>query len=174
MVYSYMQIQSPVGLLKAVASPRGVRAVLWPEEKPKRVLLGEVEIFRKSTHGRETHRHFAQLEKQLAEYFENKRRAFDLELDWVGTDFQVSVWRALLKIKMGETLTYGEVAKRVGRPLSSRAVGAAIGRNPISIVVPCHRVIGASGMLTGFAGGLKAKSFLLTHESARFQRGKDD
>ena len=105
-------------------------------------------------------------ERQLAEYFEGDRKTFSLPLAFVGTPFQQSVWRALLKIPFGETRTYGEIARALGQPTASRAVGAANGKNPISIVAPCHRVIGSSGKLTGFAGGLKAKAFLLRLEGA--------
>jgi methylated-DNA-[protein]-cysteine S-methyltransferase len=101
----------------------------------------------------------------LAEYFEGKRRSFSLKLDPIGTKFQNDVWQALLAIPFGETRSYGQLAKQLGNPQASRAVGAANGKNPISIVVPCHRVIGSSGKLTGFAGGLRAKAHLLELES---------
>jgi methylated-DNA-[protein]-cysteine S-methyltransferase len=102
--------------------------------------------------------------EQLAEYFAGERQEFDLPLDPVGTEFQVRVWRSLAQIGFGETWTYGRQAEWLGRPGASRAVGAANGRNPLSIVLPCHRVVGASGSLTGFAGGLGAKRWLLAHE----------
>jgi len=101
---------------------------------------------------------------QLGEYFSGKRRAFDLPLRLRGTSFQERVWRTLLEIRYGETLSYGELARRIGNPNASRAVGLANGRNPVSIVVPCHRVIGADGSLTGYGGGLSAKRWLLAHE----------
>ena len=101
---------------------------------------------------------------QLAEYFAGERTDFDISMRAAGTPFQREVWRALCDIPYGETISYGELARRVGRPGSSRAVGAANGRNPISIVVPCHRVIGANGTLTGYGGGLERKSWLLDHE----------
>lgn len=104
--------------------------------------------------------------RQLQEYFDGERRVFDLPLDPVGTDFQRTVWNALQDIEYGATRSYGEIAAQIGRPSASRAVGAANGRNPISIVVPCHRVIGSSGMLTGYAGGLERKQWLLSHERA--------
>ena len=96
-------------------------------------------------------------ERQLKEYFGGKRKEFSLRLDPAGTDFQRQVWKALLGIPFGETRSYGQLAKQLGNPQASRAVGAANGRNPISIIVPCHRVIGSSGKLTGFAGGLTLK-----------------
>ena len=104
---------------------------------------------------------------QLAEYFVGRRRVFDIPLAPRGTGFQALVWRALTAIPFGETRSYGALARAIGRPAASRAVGAANGRNPIAIIVPCHRVIGSSGQLTGYAGGLAAKKWLLEHE-ARF------
>jgi len=104
--------------------------------------------------------------RQLAAYFGGRRRAFDLPLAAGGTPFQRRVWAALLTIPYGETITYGELARRVGRPTAARAVGAANGRNPLPVVVPCHRVIGGDGRLTGFYGGLHLKSGLLALEGA--------
>jgi methylated-DNA-[protein]-cysteine S-methyltransferase len=102
--------------------------------------------------------------RQLKEYFAGKRRDFDLPLSMEGTEFQQSVWRELTKIPFGETRSYGQLAKRLNNPNGSRAVGLANGRNPIAIIVPCHRVIGADGSLTGFGGGIERKEWLLTHE----------
>jgi methylated-DNA-[protein]-cysteine S-methyltransferase len=102
--------------------------------------------------------------RQLAEYFAGERRAFDLPLAPRGTAFQQRVWHALLAIPYGETRSYGELARAIGRPAAARAVGAANAKNPLAIVVPCHRVIGASGELTGYAGGMSAKRWLLAHE----------
>ena len=104
-------------------------------------------------------------QRQLREYFGGERRAFDLPLSPRGTDFQQRVWRALREIPFGETWSYADLARRAGRPGSARAAGAANGKNPLSIVVPCHRVIGADGSLTGYAGGLAAKRWLLEHEA---------
>ena len=101
---------------------------------------------------------------QLAEYFAGERRDFDLPLAPQGSGFQVEVWRALLRIPYGETCSYGDIARVVGRPAASRAVGAANGRNPIAVIVPCHRVIGSNGSLTGYGGGLPVKRWLLDHE----------
>ena len=101
---------------------------------------------------------------QLEEYFAGKRRTFDVPLAPRGTGFQQIVWRALLAIGYGETWSYGQLARAIGRPAASRAVGAANGRNPLAIIVPCHRVIGANGTLTGYGGGLPAKKWLLQHE----------
>jgi methylated-DNA-[protein]-cysteine S-methyltransferase len=108
---------------------------------------------------------FETARKQLDEYFSGKRKDFDLPLSLGGTDFQVSVLKALLEIPYGETRSYGAIAKRIGRPRAVRAVGAANGRNPIPIIVPCHRVIGSSGDLTGFGGGLDTKEALLRLEA---------
>jgi methylated-DNA-[protein]-cysteine S-methyltransferase len=106
-------------------------------------------------------------EKQLAEYFAGERREFELPLDMRGTQFQKAVWEALLGIPFGETRSYGDLARQLGNAMASRAVGAANGKNPISIVVPCHRVIGSSGRLTGFAGGLDVKARLLEMERGK-------
>ena len=103
-------------------------------------------------------------QRQLQEYFAGTRNQFTLELDFTGTDFQKQVWQALLTIPFGETRSYSQIAQQIGNPKAVRAVGAANGRNPISIIAPCHRVIGASGELTGFAGGLQAKQYLLALE----------
>lgn len=103
---------------------------------------------------------------QLAEYFDRRRRSFDLPLAFDGTDFQEQVWRALTEIPFGATLSYAELARAIGRPRASRAVGLANGANPIPIVVPCHRVIGSDGSLTGFGGGVWIKQWLLAHEGA--------
>ncbi len=107
--------------------------------------------------------------QQLREYFAGERREFDLSLQFGGTEFQVSVLEALRKIPYGETTSYGEIARRIGRPKAVRAVGAANGRNPIPIVVPCHRVIGSKGDLTGFGGGLDTKEALLRLEAEHTQ-----
>ena len=103
--------------------------------------------------------------RQLREYFAGRRSEFDLPLDPAGTEFQRTVWRLLREIPYGETISYGELARRVGNPQASRAVGAANGRNPIPIVIPCHRVIGSNGKLTGFGGGLPTKEALLGLEA---------
>jgi methylated-DNA-[protein]-cysteine S-methyltransferase len=110
--------------------------------------------------------------RQLGEYFAGSRREFDLPMRLAGTEFQQRVWRHLSDIRYGETLSYGELARRIGNPNASRAVGLANGRNPIPILVPCHRVIGADGSLTGYGGGLERKRWLLAHEgTASFSLG---
>jgi methylated-DNA-[protein]-cysteine S-methyltransferase len=112
------------------------------------------------------------VEDQLGEYFSGKRQCFDMRLRFVGTEFQKKVWGALRDIPYGETRTYAEIAAGIAHPTAVRAVGAANGRNPISIIAPCHRVIGSSGELTGFAGGLAAKETLLSLEGASWGRAK--
>jgi methylated-DNA-[protein]-cysteine S-methyltransferase len=154
----YKFIHSPVGKLKLVASEKGLVAILWQNDKPSRVPL--TDLVEDSSHSILT-----KTEHQLQEYFAGKRKAFNIPLDMRGTTFQKNVWEALLAIPFGQTRSYGELAKQLGAPLASRAVGAANGRNPISIVVPCHRVIGASGKLTGFAGSLETKARLLGLEN---------
>jgi methylated-DNA-[protein]-cysteine S-methyltransferase len=156
-------VTTPVGKLTLVASDRGLVAILWENDNPRRVPL---DIAAKD----KRHSVLVETERQLAEYFAGARTTFSVPLDFAGTDFQKAVWQALLGIPFGETRTYGEIAKGLGKPNSSRAVGAAIGRNPISIIVPCHRVIGANGKLTGFAGGLETKAFLLDLEGASRRR----
>jgi methylated-DNA-[protein]-cysteine S-methyltransferase len=153
----YKTIQSPVGELILVARGTKLAAILWENERLNRVRLGPLEPDGDHPTLKET-------ERQLLEYFAGQRRRFELELDFAGTDFQVRVWQALLTIPFGETRSYRDIAIQIGQPTATRAVGAANGRNPISIIAPCHRVIGTSGSLTGFAGGLAAKQFLLSLE----------
>ena len=153
----YKMVASPVGELKVVASDKGLVAVLWENDRPGRVPLQEMVAD-------ERHPVLVETERQLGEYFAGKRKTFSVALDMRGTQFQKDVWAALLAIPFGETRSYGELAKQLGNPKASRAVGAANGRNPVSIIVPCHRVIGATGKLTGFAGGLETKATLLTLE----------
>lgn len=151
---AHATMPSPVGRLTLVAGRRGLVAILWENDDPARIRLDR---------GAQDPAHSVLVEtrRQLEAYFAGERRGFALELDFRGTPFQVSVWQALLDIPFGETRSYGAIAAAIGSPSAVRAVGAANGRNPISIVAPCHRVIGASGALTGFAGGLAAKRFLL-------------
>ncbi|SDO20618.1 methylated-DNA-[protein]-cysteine S-methyltransferase [Filomicrobium insigne] len=158
---AYKIMGSPVGQLKLVASDDGLAAVLWENDDPHRVKLGELSE-------RVDHPLLLQAEAELTEYFNGKRTAFSVPLDLVGTDFQKKVWGALQGIPFGETQTYADLAKIIGSPKASRAVGAAIGKNPVSIITPCHRAIGSDGSLTGFAGGLDAKRFLLALEGYRF------
>lgn len=153
----YKDVPSPVGLIRVIASDQGLVAVLWEGEDYKRTKLS-------APVREDLHPVLLQAEAELKEYFENKRRIFDIPLDFKGTEFQIKVWEALLKIPYGMTKTYGELAKILGDIKAVRAVGGALNKNPISIIVPCHRVVGASGKLVGFAGGLENKSILLDLE----------
>lgn len=151
-------IESPVGPLLLGANEAGVCLIEFHESKhrvPRNPdwREGESELLERTR-------------RQLAEYFAGTRRTFDLPLAPKGTEFQRAVWRALADIPYGETISYVQLATRVGKPAATRAVGAANGRNPLPIVLPCHRVIGANGSLTGFGGGLPTKQFLLRHEGA--------
>ncbi len=152
-------IRSPVGRLTLIASNDGLVAILWENDRPGRVRLDVVAEDAQ-------HPVLLEAERQLAQYFAGRRKTFDLKLDFAGTAFQEKVWRALLTIPFGETRSYAQIAKQIGHPNAARAVGAANGRNPISIVTPCHRVIGSNGALTGFAGGLDVKARLLRLEGA--------
>lgn len=155
--YAFKTIVTPIGRLRLVASSAGLAAVLWENDDPDRVRFpGLVEM--------PEHPLLLEAERQLGEYFAGRRRRFDLALDFAGTDFQKRVWQALLAIPFGETRSYGQIAVEVGNPKAVRAVGAANGRNPLSIIAPCHRVIGANGDLVGFAGGMETKQFLLALE----------
>jgi methylated-DNA-[protein]-cysteine S-methyltransferase len=158
--YKYTTMKSPVGELKLIANENGLAAILWEKdrENPGRVKLSPLIEDKNNEILKAT-------KQQLTEYFLGKRKVFDVPLDFKGTKFQKEVWAALLYIPYGETRSYGQLAKQLKRPNASRAVGAANGKNPISIIAPCHRVIGASGKLTGFAGGLQAKALLLELEN---------
>ena len=150
-------MDSPVGTLRLVAE--GDALIALHMEEPG----GALEVDAAGGRGDPV---LEEARRQLAEWFAGERTTFDLPLRPAGTEFQRAVWRALAEIPFGETRTYGEIAARLGRPSASRAVGAANGRNPIGIVVPCHRVIGADGTLTGYAGGIERKRWLLAHERA--------
>lgn len=144
--------ESPVGVLSLVAGPDGLTDLSFP---------GRLRLPPEAQK-----RPIPAVEEQLDAYFAGELREFELRLDVrVGTPLQRQVWRRLLEIPYGETISYGELARRIGRPHASRAVGLANGRNPISIVVPCHRVIGASGSLTGYGGGIERKRLLLELEA---------
>ncbi|MDP3294015.1 MAG: methylated-DNA--[protein]-cysteine S-methyltransferase [Nevskia sp.] len=153
----YCLMPSPIGELLLIGNGRALQALyMAPHDR----WLGKQPDWRRDEVP------FKAVIEQLHEYFERKRRVFDLPLAPVGTAFQQSVWAALLQIPFGVTTRYGEVAARLGDAKASRAVGLANGRNPISIIVPCHRVIGANGNLTGYGGGLDRKEWLLRHEGA--------
>jgi len=158
--YYYKTMSSPVGMLKLIAGTRGLAAVLWIHERPHPMELA-------ATIEAPEHPLLLQTEQQLREYFGGERDAFPIPLDLRGSEFQRQVWKVLQTIPYGETRSYGDVAKLVGDPTAVRAVGGAVNRNPIAIILPCHRVIGASGKLVGFGGGLANKSFLLQLEDRR-------
>lgn len=159
MAHVYKMVASPVGALKLVANERGLCAILWENDSPSRVRIG-------TPAEDPEHSLLREVESQLGEYFAGQRCTFDLPLEFIGTEFQRKVWSALLTIPFGETRTYAQIAEQIGDRKAVRAVGAANGRNPISIVAPCHRVIGSNGALTGFAGGLANKLYLLALEGA--------
>lgn len=152
----YTIVQSPVGKLQLVGSDRGLTEVNWESKHSSALGLEATE----DSH----HPLLVEAARQLDQYFAGRRKEFVLELEFRGTDFQKRVWDELLKIPFGETRTYGELAKRLGNANAMRAVGAANGRNPIPIIAPCHRVIGASGDLVGFGGGLQVKEYLINFE----------
>ena len=148
------QLDSPIGTLTLVASDDGLRKILWEDQADDAddAVLDDA------------HPVLAAAAAQLAEYFRGDRERFDLPLDLVGTDFQKEAWLALASVPYGETTSYAEQAERIGRKGAFRAVGAANGKNPVPIVLPCHRIVGANGALTGFAGGLDIKQRLLALE----------
>jgi len=148
----HTQIASPIGRLQLIGNGEALQGLYMHTYNPP-------------DDWRESAEPFADAIVQLNEYFAGERTEFDLKLDMRGTQFQKDVWNALLTIPYGETRSYGEIAKQIGRPDRARAVGSANGSNPISIIVPCHRVIGADGSLVGYGGGLDRKRFLLDHEA---------
>ena len=152
-------VDSPVGPLFLAASDRGLTHVLFASEMQRTPegVAGSGEAARI----------LDEAQRQLGEYFAGGRREFDLPLAPSGTEFQLETWQALRNIPFGRTISYGELARNMGRPRAVRAVGAANGANPISIIVPCHRVIGADGTLTGYGGGIETTRHLLTREGVR-------
>lgn len=156
------QVRTPIGRLTLIATEGALVAVRFEVHHP---LLALHQAPATEVRSGE-HAVLAQAERELAEHFAGERTRFTVPLEPRGTPFQLQVWRELLAIPYGETRSYGQLAAAIGRPTASRAVGAANGRNPLAIFVPCHRVIGASGALTGFAGGEQAKRSLLDLERA--------
>ncbi len=149
MKFYYDSFDTPLGLMEVTATERAVKSIYFVEQ----------------AHPQRANDLTLNTEQQLREYFDGARDIFDLPLDADGTDFQKTVWRALTAIPSGQTCTYGDIAKKIGNPKGVRAVGLANGRNPMTIVVPCHRVIGVNGKLTGYASGVERKAWLLNHES---------
>jgi methylated-DNA-[protein]-cysteine S-methyltransferase len=152
-------VDSPIGPLRLVANEDSLVAVMWEDENAHRVprRVG-VEDSRRPV--------LVETSRQLEEYFAGTRKKFELKLHFDGTEFQREVWSALLTIPFGETRSYGQIASQIGRPSAVRAVGAANGQNPIPVIAPCHRVVGSTGKLVGFGGGLPRKVHLLTLEGA--------
>jgi methylated-DNA-[protein]-cysteine S-methyltransferase len=158
MSYCYDFTNSPQGQMLLVADERGLSGVYFD---------GQKYLPRVGTEWRRDSNHpvLRQAKRELAEYFGGKRKRFEVALAPAGTPFQKSVWKAISTVDFGETISYGELARRAGSPGSGRAAGAATGRNPITIIVPCHRIVGSTGSLTGYAGGLDRKRALLALES---------
>jgi methylated-DNA-[protein]-cysteine S-methyltransferase len=148
----YTIIDSPIGELLLAGGEHGLRR-LW---------MSPFRIQPDWTHDPDA---FADVREQLDQYFTGSRHEFDVRLDLAGNGFELSVWEALLGLRYGETASYGEIARRIGAPSAARAVGMANGRNPVAVIVPCHRVIGANGSLTGYGGGLERKRYLLDLEA---------
>jgi methylated-DNA-[protein]-cysteine S-methyltransferase len=155
----FKRFASPLGPVLATANERGINGIYFVGQRH------EIDIGRDWREERDDPV-LAECARQLGEYFEAKRREFDLPLAAAGSDFQQRVWREIARIPFGETISYAELARRAGAAGSARAAGAATGRNPLSIVVPCHRVVGSDGSLTGYAGGLHRKTRLLEIEGA--------
>ena len=169
-------LKTPIGVLRVAANEKGVTAVEFPgrgRSRASRHAAGRdreenVDPADASAAARAAaRRHLAAAVRQLEEYFAGARDGFDLDLYMTGTDFEARVWKRLSRIPHGETITYAEIAREAGAPGAARAAGAAIGKNPVPIIVPCHRVIGTNGSLTGFGGGLDRKRWLLAHESGQ-------
>jgi methylated-DNA-[protein]-cysteine S-methyltransferase len=152
----YTVVDSPIGAMPCARDDVGIITLLLPH--------GRAGAEPAAAWGRDDDA-FDDVRTQLAEYFAGTRTEFDLPLHMIGSPWQRRVWSALLEIACGETVSYGEVAARLGMPSAARAVGLANGQNPVPIIVPCHRVIGANGSLTGYGGGIEAKRWLLTHEA---------
>lgn len=154
----WREVASPLGPLTVLATDAGVRAIAFEGERAERAKMALPRA--------RAHAVIDKARAQLAKYFDGTLRSFDLPLDLHGTDFQQRVWALVREIPFGQTRTYGDLARALGNVGAAQAVGAANGKNPVPIAVPCHRVIGAVGNLTGYAGGLDKKAFLLRHESA--------
>ena len=157
-MFSRARVTAPFGELTIVASDAGLRYVMFDNDahpKPVNALAVADD---------EDHPIVALTSAQLAEYFNGTRSEFDIPLDLVGTEFQVAAWKSLASVPFGTTASYAKQAASIGRPTATRAIGAANGRNPVVIVLPCHRIVGADGSLTGFGGGLRTKQWLLQHE----------
>ena len=151
-------MESPLGPLRLLADDRGLRGLYYQDHK---------NVPNLDSNADENHPVLSETRRQLEQYFAGQRQDFELPLSLQGTPFMLEVWEALGKIPFGTKVTYGQLAESIGRPKASRAVGRANGLNPVSIVLPCHRVVGSNGKLTGYAGGLGNKDWLLQHESEK-------
>ncbi len=160
---TYGVMDSPVSKLTIITSPQGLHAIFWDTDCDHKHYAPMMSALRQD----ERESTIVNTKQQLSEYFQGKRKIFDLPLVLNGTDFQKQAWHQLLQIPYGKTISYGEQASRVGNKNKARAVGMANGQNPISIVIPCHRVIGSNGHLTGFGGGLDKKACLLQLEQRK-------
>jgi methylated-DNA-[protein]-cysteine S-methyltransferase len=160
LTFSRRTCEAPFGVVTVIGSDLGIRYVLFSNDahpKPlERLHISDSEI----------HDSVNDAVTQLDEYFNGARRDFELPLDLQGTEFQVAAWNALAEIPYGRTASYGQQAASIGRPKAVRAIGGANGRNPVAIVLPCHRIVGADGSLTGFGGGIEVKKWLLDHEQS--------
>lgn len=161
-ILSYTYLESPVGRLLLAGEDAALHYLSFPAGH---------KTFGPRPQWRRDDASFGAVTGQLAAYFAGKLQRFDVPLVLTGTEFQKRVWNTLLSIPFGETRSYGWLARAIGKPTASRAVGAANGANPIPVIIPCHRVIGSSGALTGFGGGIETKKFLLEHEGARIVDG---
>lgn len=165
MIY-YTEHRSPLGNLLLAATDVGLSGLYFEQHKYFNGPQGWCKDV--------GHHHLRIAALQLDEYFAGQRHAFDVALDLIGTPFQRAVWAALQELPFATTVSYQTIAQRIAKPDAIRAAGTAIGRNPVSIIVPCHRVLGSSGALSGYAGGLPRKQYLLTHESTASCDGRDD
>lgn len=159
LTFARARLQVPFGELTVVASDKGVRYITFENDAHPKSYQNMSVIDDAS------HPVVARTVAQLHEYIKGTRRTFDVPLDLVGTEFQVQAWNALAKVPYGTTASYAQQAASIGRPKATRAIGAANGRNPVVVVLPCHRIVGADGSLTGFGGGLHVKKWLLDHEA---------
>ncbi|MBS0350163.1 MAG: methylated-DNA--[protein]-cysteine S-methyltransferase [Proteobacteria bacterium] len=159
---TYDRMASPVGELTIITSPQGLHAILWGGDFKN----PQYEKFLNCLNPSVNEPTILATKNQLSEYFQGERKKFDLPLVIQGTDFQIRVWNELLKIPYAQTISYGEQAEKISDKNKARAVGMANGRNPIPIIIPCHRVIGSKGHLTGFGGGLSNKAYLLKLENS--------
>lgn len=160
------RFSTPVGRMMLIASSQGLHAVMWDRESETDL---EREVLARMLPGR-SFPLIVQAKRQLRDYFAGQRKSFDIPIKLYGTEFQKRAWRELMRIPYGRTISYGEQARRLGATNKARAVGSANGKNPISIIVPCHRVVARNGAIGGYGGGLPAKSLLLRLEEAKFLR----